>query len=227
MENNFQDSLSLMEHLVRSNGELKFFLSATPYGLEFHWGSYIPESDSVKKLKETLYFFDDEYHDDYDLETGTSREYTFKLENDILIGEINYEWNYSIGSKWLGRDLVELVKNEILTILSLETGLDEDEFLEKYYYRIVFSTEENSREDEFLVASWENEDEVEIALPVWADLKDSIIKLSHKHGANTGERDCGFDYDLNNEDYYIIERWSEEIDFEELKTDSVIFRKLQ
>ncbi len=227
MENNNQDSLSFIKHLVLNNGELKFFFSATPYGLEFYWGSSIPESDSVKKLEETLYSFDDEYHDDYDLETGTSREYIFKIENDILVGEINYEWNYSIGSKRSGQDLVEVITNEILTTLALETGLPEDEFVEKYYYSIVFSTEEYSQVEEFLLADWENEDKVEIELAVWNDLKDNIIKLSYENGANTSESDCQFDYDLSHDHSDIVERWSAEIDFEELKPDSVIFTKLE
>ena len=63
-------------------------------------GGYIIKSDLVKKLEDILYLFDEEFHDEYDLEMGTSRKYIFRIENDILNCEINYEWNYSIGSKW-------------------------------------------------------------------------------------------------------------------------------
>lgn len=49
------------------------------------------------------------------------------------------------------------------------------------------------------MVDWKNEGEVEMELQVWIDLKDSIIDLFYKHGADTWERNCQFDYNLRHD----------------------------
>ena len=224
MKNNLKDSLRFIRYLASIYGVIRFEFDETPYGKEFYWVSNIHESDSLKKLKEVLFKFDEEYHEEYELERGSSREYILKIENNTLIGDINYKWDYSyLGSKWEDGNLIELIIDEIHNTLSNQIGLPKIEFLEKYYYEIEFSTEINE-EDKFLLADFKNEDNVKIPLLKWTSLKDSIIKLSNNHGANTSERDCHFNYILNDEYHEVIESWKETVEFKKLKNDNVTYQ---
>ena len=216
----FKDSYDFIKHLINRNGPLRFYLDSTPYGTEFYWHSDIDEKE---KLEGVLLIFDDDYHDENGLERGTSREYVIKIENDELIGEVKYTWDYSNVEStlddWDDLDLVELIKNEISAVLSNKMGVPKDEFSKKYYYRIEFSSELNEEEEEFLLFDWENDEEVKIPPSFWIELKESIIRLSLKNGVNTSESVCSFNFQLNHETHYISENWYGEVTFEKLIND--------
>ena len=222
----FNKTFKLLEHLVTLHGELSFKFSATSYGNDFDWITDIEENDSLIKLKEILFEFDEEYHDKYELERGSSRTYSLQLNKEDLVCTINYEWDYSyLGSKSTDEDLAELIKDEINTRLSNKMGVSIIEFTENYYYNIVFSTEDALDKGVFLLSEWENDNNVEIPLSTWASLKAAIIALSEENGANTYEDECQFDYNLTHDDYNIIERWSNGIELEELIDDNESYQE--
>lgn len=221
MKKNFDSSLKFIEHLASLYGGIVFGFDTTPYGKEFYWRTDINNSDSLEKLESNLCDFDDVYHDEFELERGGSREYVF---DRFGFCDVIYEWNYSrLGSKWRGSDLVELIKDEICTTLSKKLEVTEVKFLEQYYYEIIFMTNKVTEEDRFFLAAFEGS-EVEIPLSIWSGLKDSIIKLSNKFGANTAESDCEFSYNLNHEYHDIIESWSGELELDKLKDDKAIYK---
>ncbi len=225
MKYNFNSSFKFLEYLVTLYGELRFGFSQSPYGKEFYWTTDIKESDSVEKLITVLFEFDEEYHDECELERGSSRVYVLELENDILIGNIRYEWDYSyLGSKWTNGNLVELIKDNICTTFSKRFVIPKDEFYERYYYEIIFSTEDFNQEDRFFLADWENDNDMKIPSSIWTGLKDSIINLSNKHGANTAESICQFSYNLNHEHHDVIESWSDELELDKFKNDKIIYK---
>lgn len=225
MKYNFNSSFKFLEYLVALYGELRFGFSQSPYGTKFYWATEIKESDSVEKLETVLFDFDEEYHDEYELERGTSREYVLKLENDIFIGNISYEWDYSfVGSKWVNGDLIELIKEKICTTFSKRFEISKDEFLERYYYEIIFSTESINQEERFSLADLENENDIKIRSSIWTDLKASIINLSNEHGANTAESICQFSYNLNHEYHDIIESWSNQLELDKFKNDKIKYK---
>jgi hypothetical protein len=201
-------------------GELHFKFRITSYGKFFEWITDIEESASLIKLEELLFEFDEEYHDAYELERGSSRKYIFLLNEEGLIGNINYEWDYSeLGSKWTNKDLIKLIRDEIITRLSIETRVTISEFTKNYYYNIVFSSEETLDKGEFLLTEWENDNPVEIPLSTWLSLTAAIVKISNNNGTNTSENECQFDYDFTHEDEGIIERWSNEMELDKLLND--------
>jgi len=225
MKNNFNSTQKFIEYLVSLYGKIIFGFCATPYGKEFYWTTTVDESVSVKKLEEVLFEFDEEYHDENGLEIGSSREYVLEIENEILIGNISYLWDYSyLGSKWFNRDLIELIKDEICTTFSKKFVVPKDEFLERYYYKIIFSTDNINQEDRFSLADWENDNDIKIQSSIWTGLKDSIINLSNENGANTTESDCEFSYNLNNEHHNVFESWSEVLELDKLKKDKIIYK---
>jgi hypothetical protein len=216
----FNNTFKFLEHLVTLFGELHFKFSMTSYGKFFEWITDIEEFDSLIKLEEVLFEFDEEYHDSYELERGSSREYILQLNEEGLIGSINYEWDYSeLGSKWTDQDLIELIRDEIITRLSNETGVAISKFEESYYYNIVFSTEETLDKGEFLLTEWENDNPLEIPLSTWLSLTESIVEISNNNGANTSENACQFDYNFTHDHEGIIERWSNEMELDKLLKD--------
>lgn len=225
MKNNFNSTQKFIEYLASLYGKIIFGFSATPHGKEFYWSTAVNESVSVKKLEEVLFEFDEEYHDEYDLERGSSREYVLEILNDTLTGNISYEWDYTyLGSKWSNHDLIELIKDEICSTFSKKIIIPEDEFLERYYYEIIFSTENINQEDRFFLADWKNDNEIKIRSSIWSDLKDSIINLSNKYGANTAESVCAFSYNLNHEYHDVCESWSEVLELDKLNNDKIVYK---
>ncbi len=227
MTKSFQNSFEFLEHLATIYGELQFKFSATSYGKDFDWITDIEEFDSLDKLEEILDKFDEEYHIKHELERGTSRTYILQTTQNGLTGLIKYEWDYAyIGSKWVDKDLVELIRDEIIATLSKAIGMPKAEFSEKYYYNIIFSTEDSLEKDAFLLSEWENDKKMEIAMTTWVSLKEAIIQLSMENGANTSENVCQFDYNLKHEHDYIIEKWSNSIEeFESLKNDNEAYNE--
>ena len=216
----YNNTFKFLEHLVTLYGEVHFKFSITSNGKFFEWITDIEESASLIKLEEVLFEFDEEYHDAYELERGSSRKYIFLLNEEGLIGNINYEWDYSeLGSKWTNKGLIKLIRDEIITRLSNETGVTISEFTKNYSYNIVFSTEETLDKGEFLLTEWENDNPVEIPLSTWLDLTAAIVEISNNNGANTSENECQFDYDFTHEDEGIIERWSNEMELDKLLND--------
>lgn len=216
----FNNTFKCLEHLVTIYGELHFKFRITSYGKFFEWITDIEESASLIKLEELLFEFDEEYHDAYELERGSSRKYIFLLNEEGLIGNINYEWDYSeLGSKWTNKDLIKLIRDEIITRLSNETRVTISEFTKNYYYNIVFSSEETLDKGEFLLTEWGNDNPVEIPLSTWFSLTAAIVEISNNNGANTSENECQFDYDFTHEDEGIIERWSNEMELDKLLND--------
>jgi hypothetical protein len=225
MSREFLDSYSFIQYLVELHGELSFGLSATSYGEDFYWISEFVNSDEIIKLEAVLFDFDEQHHCENDIERGSSREYTLKMEDNILIGKINYHWDYSeLGTKWADRDLESIIREEICDSLSALTGLSVNEFLDTYYYDIAFSSAFNNQDEKNLLAKWENDETVDIPILVWNKLKESIIKLSMEHGANTTEAECEFIYDLNDEYHHINESWTEEVAFDNLKNDDSSYK---
>jgi hypothetical protein len=208
---NFTNTNDFLKHIVKHYGELRFKFSYTSYGVEFDWITNISEFGFNKKMEEILFKFDNEYHIKYELERGSSREYIITQNKSGLACQINYEWNYSeLGSK--NQDLIELIRNEINSRLSDEIGLSIFDFTEKYYYKLVFSSEDTLDKGLFLLSEWENEEYVEISLFTWGKIKETIIELSIENGANTSEDVCKFDYEFDNENGWIVEKWSNSID---------------
>lgn len=76
----FNNTFKFLEHLVTLYGELHFRFSTTSYGKFFEWITDIEEFDSLVKLEEVLFEFDEEYHDDNGLEKGSSRKYILQLK---------------------------------------------------------------------------------------------------------------------------------------------------
>lgn len=219
----FKDTYRFIKHLINQNESLHFNFSETPYGKEFYWGNNIMKTDVLEELTSVLFNFDENFHDENELERGTSREYIIEIEKDILVGKINYLWDYSyLESKWDDENLIELIKDEIYNTLSKKIGLPKDEFTSKYDYEIVFSSDINTKDDRFILTNWKDEDEVSIPPSLWSDLKDSIIKLSILNASNSKGSD--FDYELNHENDYIYERWTEEVNFDKLKNDKLTYK---
>jgi hypothetical protein len=222
----FNSTIKFLEHLVALYGELHFIISSTSYGNEFRWITDIEECDSLVKLENVLREFDQEYHDMYELERGGYRKYILQLNEEGLVGNINYEWDYSIlGSKWTNKDLFELIRDEIITRLSKVTGVTKSEFTDNYYYEIAFSTELSFDEGKFLLADWENDNPIELPLSTWVSLATAIVKISNKNGATTSENNCQFDYNFTYEDEGIIERWTNEVEFEQLYDDGESYQE--
>ena len=216
----FNNTFIFLEHLVTLYGDLHFKFCMTSYGKFFEWITDIEEYDSLVKLEEVLFEFDEEYHDAYELERGSSREYILQLNEEGLIGNINYKWDYSeLGSKWTNQDLIELIRDEIITRLSNETRVTISEFTENYYYNIVFSTEYTLDKGKFLLAEWENDNPVKIQLSAWVSLAATIVEISNNNGANTAENECQFDYNFTHDHEGIIERWSNEMQLDNLLKD--------
>jgi hypothetical protein len=224
--NSFNNTFKFLEHLVTLYGGVHFKYTITSYGKDFEWITDIEESESLLKLEEVLFKFDEEYHDEYELERGSSRTYILQLNKEGLLGNINYEWDYSdLGSKWTDQDLIELIRDEINARISNELGVTMFEFEENFYYNIIFSTEDSINKGKFLIIDYENDNNLELSLTFWASLKAAIILLSNKNGANTSENECQFEYNFTNEDENIIERWSNEIQLDKLLNDKESYYK--
>jgi hypothetical protein len=222
----FNNTFKFLEHLVTLYRELHFRFSITSYGKFFEWITDIEEFDSLVKLEEVLFEFDEEYHDDNGLEKGSSRKYILQLNENGLIGNIYYEWDYSeLGSKWADQDLIELIRDEIINRLSKDTGVTISEFTENYYYNIVFSTENTLDKGEFSLTEWKNDNPVELPLSAWVSLASAIVEISNKNGANTSENECQFDYNFNHDDEGIIERWSNEVELDKLLLDKECYEE--
>lgn len=227
----FNNTFKFLEYLTSLHGALHFKFCTTSYGKDFEWITDIEDFedietfDSLTRLEEVLFEFDDEYHETNELERGSARKYILKLNKEGLTCGVNYEWDYSdLGSKWEDKDLLELISNEITTILAKEIGITTIEFTDKYYYEITFSTDDTLEKGVFLLLEWGSDNTVEIPLSTWVSLRAAISKLSKNNGANTSESDCEFDYNLNEENNEIFERWSDEIDLEKLKNDKESYK---
>lgn len=222
---NFTNTHDFLTHLIAIHGELRFEFNHTAYGVQFDWITDISEFDFRKKLEEILFEFDNEYHIKYDLERGSSREYIIKQNKRGLNCLINYEWNYSdLGSK--NQDLIELIRDEINSRISEEIGVSIFDLMEKYYYKLVFSSDDTLDKGLFLLSECENEEYVEISISTWDKIKVAIIGLSMENGANTSEEVCQFDYEFDNENDWIVERWSNSIDDFVILISNDVFKQM-
>lgn len=212
----FKSTLKYIEHLVKTEGELEFYFEATSYGVVFHWDSYFDESKSIKKLEETLYEYDTQYHSENDLEVGTFRTYHISIVDNKIYGKINYKWNYNIlDSKHINEDMNEIITTGTIEFLSNELGISADKFQDKYYYVISFSTYD--KKNTFSLFTHDEDKKIVLPKTTWNNLKKKLIELANKHGANTRENDCEFDFRLKSDECFINERWENEMDFELLK----------
>ena len=75
-----------------------------------------------------------------------------------------------------------------------------------------------------IVLSGQIEPHLKLNFINWTSLKDSIIKLSYKHGANTYEKNCQFSYALDHENHFVIESWSEPLELEKLKNENLTYK---
>lgn len=208
-------TINVLENTLKKEKELVFEVDSTPYGRNCYLKTPLNDKILMDTLENFVGFFDHSYHDKFDLETGHSRTYTFTLIGEISV-EILYRWEHDEGSKW-GVELEEVIKEKIISLLSKNLNCTAEEFEEKYYFMLKFSTKKTSEED-MKVFNCINEKEVELKKTIFEKIKTETHELSQKHGSNTNENHCEFSYDLNScDDFYISESWIDTVDFDTLK----------
>ena len=99
----------------------------------------------------------------------------------------------------------------MVIFLSKITETSIDEFDERFYFDIQFSSDNNHPIDSFSLT--ENEVKIGASHSAWENLKKEILDLSDKYGANTREANCEFDFHLTSDDSYILEKWTGEFNF--------------
>jgi hypothetical protein len=217
MKKKIKSTLELLKYVVKENGGLPLRFDATSYGLDFN--SYLP-SEVEENLEDIIRKFDSDFHSDYGLEVGSSRNYRFEFVDGTLTGFIDYEWDYSyLGTKSSDDNLEDLLVTEIEKHLSREMGISHDEFQADYYFIIKYSTDGHVKEDSFVLFVGKDEDENLMSADTITTLKKLIHDVSFRFGANTNERYCQFDYYLTIDNSRITERWQEEFDCAEFFSD--------
>lgn len=217
MKKKFKSTLELLKYIVKENGGLPLRFKATSYGLDFN--SYLP-SEIDEHLEDIMREFDSDFHSDYGLEVGSSRNYRFEFVDETLYGFIDYEWDYSdLGTKSSDENLEDLLVTEIEKHLSRDIGISHEEFQENYYFIIEYSTDGDVKEDSFVLFVGKEEKENLMSADTITSLKKLIHEVSFQNGANTHERDCHFDYYLTIDNARLIERWQEEFDCAEFFSD--------
>ena len=208
MLDNHTDTL---KEIVKSNGNLVVSFQSSPYGDECSLIDFMGEYSVAEKLEKSVKYLDQYYHYNNEIEKGTSREYEIIIENELLLAKVKYEWNYAYGSKWWENDLEEILNNKVVSLLSKITDISVDEFNERFYFDIQFSSDSNHSIDSFSLI--ENKVEIGVSHSAWENLKKEILDLSYKYGANTQEANCKFDFHLTSDDSYILEKWTGEFNF--------------
>ena len=192
---------------------MSFSFEATSYGVNFEWITEMDYHNSIENLEDALNEFDTNYHSTYELEVGTSRTYVFEIKKNKIYGEIHYTWDYSLlDSKHIDEYMNEIIKNEVVKILSVNLAVPKDEFENTYYYNISFSTIE--KEGKFSINEWENDKKIKLPKTTWNSIREAIIIMANNHGANTKENQCQFIFQLNKSDSFINEYWQNEFNFE-------------
>ena len=208
MLDNHTDTL---KKTVKSNGNLAVSFQSSPYGDDCSLIDFMGEDSLAEKLQKSVRYLDQYYHDQNEIEKGTSRDYEIIIENELLLAKVKYEWNYAYGSKWWENDLEEILNNKVVSFLSKITETSIEKFDESFYFDIQFSSDSNHSIDSFSLT--ENKVEIGVSHSAWENLKKEILDLSYKYGANTREANCEFDFHLTSDDLYILEKWVGEINF--------------
>ena len=207
--------INLLNNTLKKEKELVFHVNSSPYGRECYLNNSLGDAKLAQKLKDLVGFFDHTYHDKFDLELGHSRTYCFTLDKSLSL-EISYNFEYSEGSKW-GVELEDEIIKKIILILSEHLNCQDDDFEEMYYFSFKFSTKKSSQE-KMQVFRWSDEKEIELKKTIFEKIKKVTNELSQKYGANTSEKHCEFDYELDSgsESFYINESWINTVESDEI-----------
>lgn len=122
-----------------------------------------------------------------------------------------------MGSRWTD-DLSQMIENKIVEILSRDLKISEEEFLSEngYMYHISYSTLNCNTHRIFSLFKSNTDEEYEISDLLKSELIEALRELSEEYGANTSECNCKFEYDLQEDDFYIIEYWDYEWDLKNM-----------
>ena len=203
--------INVLKKTILAQKNLVISFQSSPYGDECSLVDFVGEDSLAEKLEKSVRYLDQYYHDHNEIEKGTSREYKIIIKDNLLLARVKYEWNYAYGSKWWENNLEEILNKKVVSFLSKITEISIDEFEERFYFDIQFSSDSNHSIDSFSLI--ENEVEIGVSHSAWGNLKKEILDLSYKYGANTLEANCEFDFHLTSDDSYILEKWFGEINF--------------
>lgn len=213
-----KDAYKLLCHFAKKYGEITFRSETSPYGSD---SDLIVNDDAepdekleiweiLNSLNETI--------EELGFCSGGASEYSIVFEKDHLLANSKHEWNYNyLGSRWTD-DLSQMIENKIVEILSRDLKISEEEFLSEngYMYHISYSTLNCNTHRIFSLFKSNTDEEYEISDLLKSELIEAIRELSEEYGANTSECNCKFEYDLQEDDFYIIEYWDYEWDLKNI-----------